>query len=345
MAQTLTVALDWTPNTNHAGLALAIQKGWFRDAGLDVALLSPHADGYMATPASRLADGSAQLALTPSESVVSWHTWPDGSKPKIRAVAALLQGGAHAIVTLKASGIDRPAKLDGRTYASYGARYEGRIVQEMIKRDGGRGDYTESTPPMLEIWDTFLKGGADATWVFMPWEGVLAKRAGVELNAFLPSDFVDYGYSPVVAAHPDFLRDSPDAVRAFLAAAGRGYAHAAAHPEDAAAALCDYVEGQVSSGAWPPLAAPLDRGMVAESAATLAPHLLGPGGAWGKMDLERWSKFVAFLDAAGLLTDKVQSRGPGPAAATLDELRAPGGGGAPVAAPAAADLATNEFFA
>lgn len=40
-----------------------------------------------------------------------------------QAVAALLQTDTSAVVTLKSSGIDRPSKLDGKTYASYGARY------------------------------------------------------------------------------------------------------------------------------------------------------------------------------------------------------------------------------
>ncbi|KIZ06750.1 sulfonate/nitrate/taurine transport system substrate-binding protein [Monoraphidium neglectum] len=343
MSRTVNVALDWTPNTNHGGLALAIQEGWFREAGLDVRLVSPHADNYEATPASRLEAGTAQFAIVPSESVISWHTWPGDAKPKIKAVATLLQGSAHAIVTLKSSGIDRPSLLDGKTYASYGARYEGRIVQEMIRKDGGKGEYVESTPPMLTIWDTFLKGGADATWIFLPWEGVLAKRAGVELNAFNPADYLDYGHSPVIAAHPDFLRDSPDVARAFLAAAARGYRHAAEHPADAAAALCAYVDAGVSAGEWPPLPTPLDPAMVADSAAAVAPHLLGPQG-WGRMDLERWSNFLAFLDSAGLLTAKVQSRASGPDNATLDELRSPGGGGERVAPPPADNLATNEFL-
>ena len=38
-----------------------------------------------------------------------------------------------AVVTLKSSGLDRPAKLDNTVYASYAARYEGRIVQKMIQ--------------------------------------------------------------------------------------------------------------------------------------------------------------------------------------------------------------------
>jgi ABC-type nitrate/sulfonate/bicarbonate transport system substrate-binding protein len=29
------IALDWTPNTNHTGLFVAQQEGWFADAGLD----------------------------------------------------------------------------------------------------------------------------------------------------------------------------------------------------------------------------------------------------------------------------------------------------------------------
>lgn len=122
-------------------------------------LLSPHVDEYKATPGSRVADKTATFAVTPSESVISYHTWPSeaGSKPKVQGVAALTQGSTSAIVTLKASGLDKPAKLDGKVYASYGARFEGRIVQKLIQADGGKGDYTESTPPMLGIWNTLLK--------------------------------------------------------------------------------------------------------------------------------------------------------------------------------------------
>jgi ABC-type nitrate/sulfonate/bicarbonate transport system substrate-binding protein len=143
------VALDWTPNTNHAGFYIAKAKGWYAEAGLDVVLLSPHADDYKETPASKLLSGAATFALTPSETVVSFHTNRAAPKPKLVAVAAALQTSASAIVTLKSSGIERPAQLDGKRYASYAARYEGRIVQQMIKNDGGQGDYQELVLPML----------------------------------------------------------------------------------------------------------------------------------------------------------------------------------------------------
>ena len=164
----LTVALDWTPNTNHIGFYVAKAQGLYLAAGLDVTLLSTHHDAYKRTPASRVADGSAAFAVTPTESIVSSQQQPVGStKPPLVAVAALQQRTTSAIVTLKASGRDTPAKLDGATYASYGARYEGRIVQQLIKNGGGSGVYTESVPEMLGIWNTLLVGKADATWVFL----------------------------------------------------------------------------------------------------------------------------------------------------------------------------------
>lgn len=39
----LSIALDWTPNTNHVGLYVAQSQGWFEEAGLDVDIL-PYTD-------------------------------------------------------------------------------------------------------------------------------------------------------------------------------------------------------------------------------------------------------------------------------------------------------------
>jgi hypothetical protein len=36
-------------------------------------------------------------------------------------------------------------------------RYEGRIVQEIIRADNGEGNFTEATPAVMGIWDTLLK--------------------------------------------------------------------------------------------------------------------------------------------------------------------------------------------
>jgi hypothetical protein len=59
----ITVALDWTPNTNHTGFYVARNKGFYKDAGLDVQILSPHQDEYKTTPGVLL----AALTATPCQ--------------------------------------------------------------------------------------------------------------------------------------------------------------------------------------------------------------------------------------------------------------------------------------
>ena len=52
----------------------------------------------------------------PTESVISFNTLPpEKNLPKLKAVAAVLNTDASAIVVLKSSGITSPAQLDGKT--------------------------------------------------------------------------------------------------------------------------------------------------------------------------------------------------------------------------------------
>lgn len=331
----IVLALDWTPNTNHLGFYVAKARGFYEEAGLDVQLLGTndktYTTSYLPTPAetaakddslptfitpcSQVAAGTAHFALNSPEGAVNWNT-SGADRPQLKVVAACLQGRTSAVVTLASSGLSRPKDLDGKAYASYGARFEGRIVRQMIENDGGTGEYKEVVLPMLGIWDTLLKGEADATWVFMGWEGVEAKRSGVDLNVFKLEDFgVPYGYSPCLLAHPNMLREEPEVVKAFLAASAKGW-EAACHDTEGAAA--DLVAlAKENSGVE------LDLGMVKESAAYIASNALASDGTWGRMDPSVWDTYLKWLDEKGLLTPQLQSRHPdGDKTLSLDDLRA-----------------------
>ncbi|MFN7118203.1 MAG: ABC transporter substrate-binding protein, partial [Saprospiraceae bacterium] len=186
MAKRIRLALDWTPNTIHTGFYVAAQKGWYENVGLELVFSSPDEDNYTLSPARKVAEGLADLAIAPSESVISFQT-KENSVPLL-AIAAVLAKDASAIVTLQQSGIERPAQLDSKTYASYNARFEDHIVRQMVINDGGTGDFNLIYPERLGIWNTLLSGAADATWIFLPWEGVEARLKGVELNAFQLSE-------------------------------------------------------------------------------------------------------------------------------------------------------------
>ena len=48
----ITFVLDWTPNTNHTGVYVAEEKGYFEEAGLEVEIVQPPEDGAEALVAS-----------------------------------------------------------------------------------------------------------------------------------------------------------------------------------------------------------------------------------------------------------------------------------------------------
>lgn len=238
---TIKVALDWTPNTIHSGLYLAIERKLYVDQGLDVQLLPPDAD-YSTTPAKRVEKGEVDIAVCPSESVIAYN---ETGRMKLQAIYAILQKDASAIVSLKHQSI---AELDGGVYASYNAKYEDSIVKAMVSAAGGKGEgmQIKSSAGKLSLFDEVKQGNVDATWVFMPWEGVEAELDGLPLHPFKPEDYgVPYGYSPVLARNADSSLPS-EILRKFVTATAKGYYHAMRDSKEAAAVLAPHCQPQRS---------------------------------------------------------------------------------------------------
>lgn len=238
-----TIALDWTANTNHTGFYVAKSQGFYEELGLDIIITTPEVDNYSLTPAKKVVLGQADMALCPFESVVSYRT--KATPFDAVAIATIFQEDVSAIASLAGSEIQRPADLDGKVYASYKARYEDEIVRQMIKNDGGSGDFKISYPEKLGIWDTILEGSSDATWIFRNWEGVRAENEGVALNLFKMSDFgVPYGYSPVVLASKKSVSENEGDYARFLETTKKGYLFAQDNPADAVTCFAPFVAEQ-----------------------------------------------------------------------------------------------------
>jgi ABC-type nitrate/sulfonate/bicarbonate transport system substrate-binding protein len=236
----LKIALDWTPNTNHIGIFVAKQLGFYKEQGIEVEILNPISDNYQVTPGKKLALGIADFAIAPFETVISLNN----KENAIDAIAvfAILQEDISSIASLKSSKIKTPKLLDGKTYASYKARYEDSIVKEMVKNDGGTGALQITYPAKLGIWNTLLEGTADATWIFDNWEGVEASTKQIELNKFSMAQFgIPYCYSPVIIARNSNLIANKEAYALFIKATKKGYLYAANNTAAAAKILNEYL--------------------------------------------------------------------------------------------------------
>ena len=81
----ITLSLDWTPNTNHTGIYVALAKGYFEEAGLSVTVVQPPETGA----AAMCAAGQAQFAVEAQDTLAA--AFVTDEPLGVTAVAALLQ--------------------------------------------------------------------------------------------------------------------------------------------------------------------------------------------------------------------------------------------------------------
>ncbi|MEO5953461.1 MAG: ABC transporter substrate-binding protein [Chloroflexia bacterium] len=278
-------AMDWTPNTNHTGIYVAMQQGWYKDANLDVELL-PYSDAN--TPDTLVATGQADFGVSFAESVVLDRV----EKLPVKSVAAILQTNTSALVSLKSSGLDTVAKLNGKRYAGFGTPYEEPIIKTMMKHNGIDNGTFESITANLFGYTAIVAKQADFVWIYMGWEGIQAKREGVELNTFMLNDYgiPDY-YTPLIIVNETYLKDHSDAAKRFMTATARGYEYGITNPTEAA----DMLVKAAPSGTFS------NNELPRESQQYLAPYFKADQAKWGTQTLQKWTNFPTYLANTGML--------------------------------------------
>lgn len=279
-------ALDWTPNTNHTGLYVALSEGYFEDAGIDVEILP-----YNETQPDQLIDsGNAEFGVSFHDASVM----AQAAGADVISVMAPLQHWATAIgVRADDNEITRPRDLDGKTYAGFGAPYEEPVLSQIIKNDGGKGEF-ETVTLGTSAYEALYSGKVDFTIPFFAWEGVEAERNGTPMKYFKYTDFgFPDSYAVVIDANRDWLQENPKEARAFVGALQKGYAFAADKPAEAAQILIEANPGTFS-----------DEKLVNESQAELSEgYLEADDGTVGTQTLEQWSGYADFLVDNGILSD------------------------------------------
>ena len=128
-AEKLTVMLDWFVNPDHAPLFVAQQRGYFRDAGLEVDFKAP-ADPN--DPPKMVAAGKADLAVSYEPQL---HMQVDAGLPVVR-VATLVGTPLSCLLTLRDGPIKSIADLKGRTVGYSVGGFEDAILRAMLEKHG-----------------------------------------------------------------------------------------------------------------------------------------------------------------------------------------------------------------
>ena len=285
----ITVCLDWTPNTNHTGLYVALDKGYYEDAGLNVTIVQPPDDGAEALVASGKAQFGVSFQDTIAPNFVSDNPLP------ITAVAAMLQHNTSGIISRAGDGIDSPKGMCGKKYATWDLDIEKAIINSVVKTDGGDPSTIEMIPSTVTDEVSALQSkSVDAIWIYEGWAGIAAQVANFDYDFFAFRDIddtFDY-YTPVLISNNTFLQEQPDTAKAFLAATAKGYEFAVENPDEAADILLKN-------------APELDEALVKASQQYMVDQYIAEASKWGEIDPARWSKFYNWLNENKLLDGEI----------------------------------------
>ena len=221
--------LDWRFEGPAALFLQPVAKGYFQAAGLSASVDAGSGSGGAI---QRVASGSYGMGFADLAALMEFHANNPDVKDKPVAVMMVYNNTPASVMSLKKSGIAKPADLAGKKLGApvFDA---GRRGFPLFAKANKVGDvqWTTMDPPLRETM--LVRGDVDAITGFTFTSLLNLEARGVKAADVAVMPFADNGvklYGNAIIASAKLVRENPDAVRAFLKAFTKGAKEVMANP-------------------------------------------------------------------------------------------------------------------
>ena len=208
---------QWIPQAQFAGYMMALEKGFYREAGLDLTLLRGGPDN---PPFEALRTGKATFCTD----WVSAGIRNRASGMPVVNIGQITQRSALMLIAKKRSGIKSIRDLDGKKIGLWGGNFQ---VQPMAFFR--KYDLSVTTVPLYSTVNLFLKGAVEAVSAMWYNEYHIILNSGYdadELTLFFFSDFgLNFPEDGLYCLEETYRAD-PDLCKRFVNASLRGWLYA-----------------------------------------------------------------------------------------------------------------------
>lgn len=217
---------SWIIDVNTAGYITAIEKGFYKDEGLDVTI---NPGGVDANPITMVASGSDTFGnIAGSEEIIMAR---DKGIP-IKSVFATHQNNAYVFITKKDSGIDSPNDFEGeKVFVQYGKGSE-ILYRALMKKINVDTSKIEEVPLKFD-YSEFLSSNVPIAPAFINNQVVIFENQGIDLNIFYPKDYGITSYGYLIITKDSTIKNNPELVQKFVRATAKGWKYALENKEEA----------------------------------------------------------------------------------------------------------------
>lgn len=282
---TVSLALNWIPDSQHGGFYAAKVNGLYAEAGLDVQILP---GGPNAPVIQQVALQRTQFGIGNADQILMARE----QEAPVVAVMAAMQNSPRCIMVHAESGITKFDELRDMKLSVGTAKAFAKFLSSKIKLENVTFvPYTGSIAPFLQD----PKMGQQA-YVFS--EPHVAETNGKNVNTLMVSELGFNPYSSCVFVHEETLREEPDLVKNFVSATIQGWRKYLTAPAEANAAIqkdnpaMELSHLEFGAQAIKPLCLPKNA----------EPQTLG------RMSDQRWSKLAQQLKELDFLSDATTFR-------------------------------------
>ncbi|MDD5398442.1 MAG: ABC transporter substrate-binding protein [Dehalococcoidia bacterium] len=232
--QPVSLQLQWITQAQFAGYYVALDKGWYREEGLDLTIRpgGPDTDLVGEVASGKSDFGTAFLA---DLSVAIQKNQPVVSIAQIQQMNGLL------LIAKKSSGIKRPVDFVGKRIGIWGTNWETQL-RALLARERIQREKVKITPQGFDM-QPFLNGDLDvaSAMVYNEYHQVL--EAGMSLHDLNIIDYVLYGLGfpgDTLFTSRWLAGQNPSLCGQVLRASLRGWQYAIDNPKEAVDIVLKY---------------------------------------------------------------------------------------------------------
>jgi ABC-type nitrate/sulfonate/bicarbonate transport system substrate-binding protein len=231
--------LDWKPNVQFAGLLLAQDKGWYREAGLDVEIRPNNFQGYYLDKAV-----ANDFTVTCLDGRSLFAQRAKGLP--LKAFATMFQGSPVCFVMKKSKGFTHPRDLVGKNLGIH--RPEDTAWIDLLFSGAGLAHPPYTSQRIGFQLQELKSDQVAAAQGYVIDEYVRLSTSGTPSSCFLLADYGYRDYSQLFLTTDAFLKRDPGTLKKFLEVSLRGWKAAFADIEGTAAWVVKthYPEGDLA---------------------------------------------------------------------------------------------------